>query len=72
MLLKDFPEDFSLGYSVHVLGLMLQSILLRASEIIEARADEMQGDESRAFEALTALLEAALRDAEGLQRKMLN
>ena len=39
MLLKDIPESFSLNYSVHVLALMLQSILIRAEEMIDQQSE---------------------------------
>jgi hypothetical protein len=72
MLLKDFPEGFTLGDSVYVLGVMLQSILIHASELIEAPNEAMQAEDSGAFDELLAVLSAALRDAEGLQKKRLN
>ncbi|MBW8619530.1 MAG: hypothetical protein KGO21_12605 [Hyphomicrobiales bacterium] len=68
MLLKDFPEGFSLGYSVHVLSLMLQSILIRTGERVDARG--FSEEEARAFDVLVDLLHAALRDAAQLQKRM--
>jgi hypothetical protein len=72
MLLKDFPEDFSLGYSVHVLSLMLQSILIRAEERVYSRAAPMSEDEARALSGLVDLLHAALHDATILQKRRVN
>ena len=70
MLLKDFPEDFSLGYSVHVLSLMLQSILIQTKESIDTRG--FSEDEARAIEGLIDLLHTALRDASLLQKRIMN
>ena len=67
MLLKDLPDGFSLQSSVEVLGLMLQSILIRAEERLETRT--FSASEARAFETLLALLEAAQRDAVMLKGK---
>ena len=67
MLIKDFPDGFSFGYSVHVLSLMLQSILIRAEERLETRT--FSASEARAFETLLELLEAAQRDAVMLKGK---
>ena len=72
MLLKDFPEDFSLGYSVHVLFILLQSILMRVHERIEENAGGMSDDEARAFQGLSDMLHAALRDVETMQKRLLN
>ena len=72
MLLKDFPEGFSLGYSVHVLALMLQSILIRAAAIIDDRDEDLSADEAQALQSLTEILTIALRDAESLQKRMMN
>ena len=72
MLLKDFPEGFSLGYSVHVLALMLQSILMRAEEMIDRQSVDADADKIRALHNLTEILSAALRDAETLQKRMMN
>ena len=67
MLLKDLPDGFSLQSSVEVLGLMLQSILIRAEERLETRT--FSASEARAFETLLELLEAAQRDAVMLKWK---
>ena len=72
MLLKDFPEDFSFGYSVHVLFIHLQSVLMRAQERIEDSAGAISDDEARAFHSLSNMLHAALRDMEKLQKRLLN
>ena len=72
MLLKDFPENFSLGYSVHVLGLMLQSILIRAEQRVDARAGVLSEEETRACAALVDLLRMALSDAQAVQRRVMN
>ena len=72
MLLKDIPESFSLNYSVHVLALMLQSILIRAQEMIDDRDEELSADEAQALQSLTEILTIALRDAETLQKRMMN
>ena len=63
MFLKDFPPGLSLNYSVHVLALMLQSILIRAEERLETRT--FSASEARAFETLLELLEAAQRAYDG-------
>ena len=70
MLLKDFPEGFSLSYSVHVLSLMLQSILIRTEVRVDARG--FSEEEARAFDGLVDLLHAALRDAAQLQKRMVH
>jgi hypothetical protein len=70
MLLKDFPEGFSLSYSVHVLSLMLQSILIRTEERVDARG--FSEEEARAFASLVELLHIASRDAAMLQKRMVN
>ena len=67
MLLKDLPDGFSLQSSVEVLGLMLQSILIRAEERLERHP--LSASEARAFETLLALLEAAQRDAVMLKKR---
>lgn len=67
MLLKDLPDGFSLQSDVEVLGLMLQSILIRAEERLETRT--FSASEARAFETLLELLEAAQRDAVMLKGK---
>ncbi|MFM8606849.1 MAG: hypothetical protein ACKOBC_02660 [Hyphomicrobiales bacterium] len=72
MFLKDIPESFSLNYSVHVLALMLQSILLRAHDMIEESEADSNADKMRAMHHLTDILSAALRDAETLQKRMMN
>ena len=72
MLLKDFPEDFSLGYSVHVLGLMLQSILIRADQRVDTRAGVMSEEDARAYARLVDLLRMALSDAQAVQRRVMN
>ena len=72
MLLKDFPEDFSLGYSVHVLFIHLQSVLMRTQERLEDSAGVMSEDETRAFQSLSDMLHAALRDVEKMQKRLLN
>jgi len=72
MLLKDFPEDFSLGYSVHVLFIHLQSVLMRTQERLEDSAGVMSEDETRAFQVLSDMLHAALRDVEKMQKRLLN
>ena len=72
MLLKDIPESFSLNYSVHVLALMLQSILIRAQEMIDQQSVDSDADKTRALDNLTEILSTALRDAEALQKRMMN
>ena len=72
MLLKDIPESFSLNYSVHVLALMLQSILIRAEEMIDQQSVDPDADKTRALHNLTEILSTALRDAESLQKRMMN
>ena len=72
MLLKDFPEGFSLGYSVHALSLMLQSILIRAEDIFTTRGAHVSEEERRAFASLVELLHIAARDAAMLQKRMVN
>ena len=72
MLLKDFPQGFSLGYSVHVLGILMQSILIRVSHLIEEERNVMNAEEAAAIESLRALLEAAHRDIETLTSRRLN
>jgi hypothetical protein len=72
MLLKDIPESFSLNYSVHVLALMLQSILIRAEEMIDQQSVDSDADKTRALHNLTEILSTALRDAESLQKRMMN
>ena len=72
MLLKDIPESFSLNYSVHVLALMLQSILIRAEEMIDQQSVNPDADKTRALHNLTEILSTALRDAESLQKRMMN
>ena len=72
MLLKDFPVSFTLGYSVHVLTLMLQSILMQSAEVIDQRDDRLSADEALAIQRLIEVLEAALRDAESLHKRVLN
>ncbi len=72
MLLKDIPESFSLNYSVHVLALMLQSILIRAEEMIDQQSVDSDADKARALHNLKEILSAALRDAETLQKRMMN
>ena len=67
MLLKALPDGFSLQSGVEVLGLMLQSILIRAEERLETRT--FSEGEARAFETLLVLLEAAQRDAVMLKGK---
>ena len=72
MLLKDFPVGFTLGYSVHVLALMLQSILMQSAEVIDQRDETLSADEALAMQRLIEVLEAALRDAESLHQRVLN
>ena len=72
MLIKDFPDGFSLGYSVHVLSLMLQSILIRAEERVDPRAAPLSEDEARALSGLVDLLHTALHDATMLQKRRVN
>ena len=72
MLLKNFPEGFSLGYSVHVLFIHLQSVLMHAQERIDESADGMSEEEARAFQGLSEMLYAALRDVEKMQKRLLN
>lgn len=72
MFLKDFPEDFTLGYSVHVLSILLQSILIRAQQQIEGPASVMSPAEIIAFENLVDLLQSALSDATSLQKRLMN
>ena len=72
MLLKDFPEYFTLGYSVHVLSILLQSILIRAQQQIEGTSRDLGPAEVIAFENLVDLLEAALSDAQSLHKRLLN
>jgi hypothetical protein len=72
MLLKDIPESFSLNYSVHVLALMLQSILIRAEEMIDQQSVDSDADKARALHNLTEILSSALRDAEALQKRKMN
>ena len=72
MLLKDFPDGFSFGYSVHVVSLMLQSILIRAEERIDPHGAPMSEDEARALSGLVDLLHAALHDATMLQKRRVN
>ena len=72
MLIKDFPEGFSLGYSVHALSLMLQSILIRAEDTFTTRGIDASEEERRAFARLVELLHIASRDAAALQKRMVN
>ena len=72
MFLKDFPEDFTLGYSVHVLSVLLQSILIRAQQQIEGSSRDLAPAEVVAFESLVDLLESALSDAQSLHKRLLN
>ena len=72
MLLKDFPDGFSLGYSVHVLFIHLQSVLMRAQERIDDSAGGLSEEEARAFQVLSDMLHAALRDVEKMQGRLLN
>ena len=72
MLLKDIPESVSLNYSVHVLALMLQSILIRAEEMIDQQGVDSDADKTRALHNLTEILSTALRDAESLQKRKMN
>ena len=72
MLLKDFPVGFTLGYSVLVLALMLQSILMQSAEMIDQRDEALSADEALALRTLIEVLEAALRDAESLHMRVLN
>ena len=72
MLLKDLPDGFSLQSGVEVLGLMLQSILIRAEERVDPHAAPMSEDEARALSGLVDLLHAALHDATMLQKRRVN
>ena len=72
MLLKDFPQGFSLGYSVHVLGILMQSILIRVSNLIEEEQSVMNAEEAAAIESLSELLATAHRDIETLTSRRLN
>lgn len=51
---------------------MLQSILLRAHDMIEESEADSNADKMRAMHHLTDILSAALRDAETLQKRMMN
>jgi len=61
-----------LNYSVHVLALMLQSILIRAEEMIDQQNVDSDADKTRALHNLTEILSTALRDAESLQKRMMD
>ena len=51
---------------------MLQSILIRAQEMIDQQSADSDADKARALHNLTEILSAALRDAESLQKRMMN
>ncbi|MEI6574004.1 MAG: hypothetical protein WCO61_10750 [Alphaproteobacteria bacterium] len=67
-----FSGWLSLGYSVHVLFIHLQSVLMRVQERIDDSAGVMSEDEIRAFQSLSDMLHAALRDVEKMQKRLLN
>jgi len=54
------------------LALMLQSILIRAEEMIDQQNVDSDADKTRALHNLTEILSTALRDAESLQKRMMN
>jgi len=51
---------------------MLQSILIRAEEMIDQQNVDSDADKTRALHNLTESLSTALRDAESLQKRMMN
>ena len=57
---------------MHVLGLMLQSILIRADQRVDARAGVMSEEDARAYARLDELLRIALSDAQAVQRRVMN
>jgi hypothetical protein len=72
MLLKDFPENFTLGYSVHVLFILLQSVLMRVEGMIENEKQTLSHDDREMILSLIKLIDDAQNDAHRLERKILN
>lgn len=72
MFLKNFPEQFGLGYSIHVIFLMMQSTLMLAQDLVEATEPEEAEENRRLLLSLIDLLDHARRDAEMLEKRLLN
>jgi hypothetical protein len=72
MLLKDFPENFTLGYSVHVLFILLQSLLMRVESMIENEGEPLSHEDREIIFSLIKLIDDAQNDAHRLERKILN
>ena len=72
MLLKDFPIGFSLGYSVHAVSVMLQSVLIRISMMVEEPDYSLDSEDAQAIRSLSEMIEAAQRNITVLQKRISN
>lgn len=72
MFLRDFPDNFTLGYSVHVLFVLLQSILIRVECMIENDDQSLSQDDREMIMSLIKLIDDAQSDAHKLEKKILN
>ena len=72
MLLKDFPQNFTLDYSVHVLFILLQSVLMRVEGMIENGEQALSHEDREMILSLIKLIDDAQSDVHRLERKILN
>ena len=72
MLLKDFPENFTLGYSVHLVFILLQSTLMRVQSLIESDPYALSHEDREMISSLVTLIDDAQRDAHLLHERILS
>lgn len=67
---KDFPNEFSLRYHVHVLCVHTEAVLKFATEIAEEAPDNLTREDKEIFNALADYLDRACHHAERLKRRV--
>ncbi|MFM8607818.1 MAG: hypothetical protein ACKOBC_07640 [Hyphomicrobiales bacterium] len=72
MLLKDFPENFTLGYNVHLVFILLQSTLMRVKSLIESDPYTLSHEDREMISSLVTLIDDAQRDAHLLHERILS
>ncbi len=67
---KEFPNEFSLRYHVHVLCVHTEAVLKFASDIAEEGPDNLAQDDKEIFNTLADYLDRACIQAERLKRRV--
>lgn len=70
MELKDFPNEFSLRYHVHVMCVYVESVLKFATDLADDDLDNLSDDDKAIYKVLADYLERAAYSADKLQKLM--